>query len=117
MCIKCIEPLSFDSLAETNVVRRFPTSVKVFVSTSAGTRTRDLPHGNHRGSMKIIAKKKNIEERKCIGWHGYVGGTKGYRGHFSWKNCVIPGRRDKIILICAGCEGGERDGTRPLRPL
>ena len=41
MCSKCTKPLSFDSPAETGIVRRFPTSAKVFVSTSAGTRTRD----------------------------------------------------------------------------
>ena len=33
-----MEPLSFDSPAETDVVRRFPTSAKVFVFASAGTR-------------------------------------------------------------------------------
>ena len=44
--LKSMEPLSFDSSAETDVVRRSPTSAKVFVSASAGTRTRDLPHGN-----------------------------------------------------------------------
>ena len=43
-CIKCMEPLSFDTPAQTDVVRRFPTSAKVFVSVSAGTRTRDLPY-------------------------------------------------------------------------
>ena len=43
--IKCMEPLSFDSPTEIDVVSRFPTSAKVFVSTSAGTRTRDAPHG------------------------------------------------------------------------
>ena len=33
---RSMELLSFDSPAETDVVRRFPTSAKVFVSTSAG---------------------------------------------------------------------------------
>ena len=31
-----MEPLYFDSPAETDIVRRFPTSAKVFVSASAG---------------------------------------------------------------------------------
>ena len=31
-----MERLSYDSLAETDVVRRFPTSAKVFVFASAG---------------------------------------------------------------------------------
>ena len=51
VCSKCMEPLSIDSPVETDVVRRFATSAW------AGTRTRDLPHGNctlysisHRGS-------------------------------------------------------------------
>ena len=43
---KSMEPLSFGSSTETDVVRRFPTTAKVFVSALAGTRTRDLPHGN-----------------------------------------------------------------------
>ena len=34
-----MEPLSFDSPAENDLVRRFHTSAKVFVSVSAGTRT------------------------------------------------------------------------------
>ena len=38
--------LSFVSPVETDTVRRFPTSPKVFVLTSNGNRTRDLPHGN-----------------------------------------------------------------------
>ena len=46
MCIKSMEPPPFDSPVETDIVRRFPTSAKVFVSTSASTRTRDLPHSN-----------------------------------------------------------------------
>ena len=33
---KSMELLSFDSPAETDIVRRFHTSAKVFVSTSAG---------------------------------------------------------------------------------
>ena len=36
VCIKCMEPLSFDSPEETDIVRRFPTSAKVF-DTSYGT--------------------------------------------------------------------------------
>ena len=40
-----MEPLSFDSPAETDVVRRFLMSAKVFVSGSAGTQSRDLPQG------------------------------------------------------------------------
>ena len=44
VCIKCMKPVSFNSTAETDVVKRFPTSAKVFVSASAGARTRDLPH-------------------------------------------------------------------------
>ena len=47
VCIKCMEPLSFESPAEPDVVRRLPKSAKVLVSTSAGTRTRNLPHGNY----------------------------------------------------------------------
>ena len=50
VCVKCIKPLSFDSPGETDVVRRFPIFYvffpTVFVFTSAGTRARDLPHGN-----------------------------------------------------------------------
>ena len=38
-CFKCKEPLSSDSSAETDLVKRFPTSAKVFVSAPAGTRT------------------------------------------------------------------------------
>ena len=34
-----MEPLPFDSPAKTDVVRRFLTSAKIFVSTSVGTRT------------------------------------------------------------------------------
>ena len=41
-----MEPPSFDSSAETNVVRRFPTSTKVFVSAPAGNFTKDLLHVN-----------------------------------------------------------------------
>ena len=36
----------FDSPAEIDVVRRFHTSAKVFLSASAGTQTRDLSHSN-----------------------------------------------------------------------
>ena len=36
-------PLFFDSPEETDVVRRFPTSAKVFVSGSAGNQI----HGNY----------------------------------------------------------------------
>ena len=39
LCIKCMEPLSFDSPVETDVIRRFTASAKVFVCASAGTRT------------------------------------------------------------------------------
>ena len=45
LCIKRMEPLSLDRPAETDVVR-FPTSAKVSLSISSGTRTQDLPHGN-----------------------------------------------------------------------
>ena len=44
-CILSVWNQSFDSPVETDVVRRFPTSEKVFVFTLAGTRTRDLLHG------------------------------------------------------------------------
>ena len=46
---KNMEPLYFDSLAETDVVRTFLRSAKVFLSTSAENRNQDLPfpHGNH----------------------------------------------------------------------
>ena len=44
---KSMELLCFDSPAETDVVIRFHTSEKVFVSTLAGNRPRDLPQGNH----------------------------------------------------------------------
>ena len=37
VCIKCMELLSFDSSAETDVVKRFSTSAKVFVLASIGT--------------------------------------------------------------------------------
>ena len=37
--------MSFDSPAKTDVVIRFLTCAKVFVSTSTGSRIRDLPHG------------------------------------------------------------------------
>ena len=42
---KSIEPLPFDSPAETDVARRFSTNAKVFVSTPVGNRTRELPSG------------------------------------------------------------------------
>ena len=45
MCIKCIEPLSFDSPAKTNVVRRFYSPRKVFVSAPAENQTEDHLHG------------------------------------------------------------------------
>ena len=38
-----MEPLFFDSPAETDVVKRFPLYEKVFVFASDGTRTRDSP--------------------------------------------------------------------------
>ena len=37
VCIKCMEPLSFDIPTETEVVRKFPTSANVFVVTSTRT--------------------------------------------------------------------------------
>ena len=43
---KNMEQLSFDSPAETDVVRRFPTTANVFMSLSAGNRTKNLSHGN-----------------------------------------------------------------------
>ena len=43
---KSIEPLSFDNHEKTDIVIRFPMSAKVYVSTKAGSLTRDLPHGN-----------------------------------------------------------------------
>ena len=36
VCVKCMKPLSFDSPAKTDVVRRFSTSAKLFVSTLSG---------------------------------------------------------------------------------
>ena len=42
---KNMEPLSSGSSAEIVVLRRFPSSAKVFVLTSAGTRAQDFPHG------------------------------------------------------------------------
>ena len=41
-----MEPLSYDSPVETDVVRRYLTSAKVFMSASAGTPSRDLLHAN-----------------------------------------------------------------------
>ena len=56
---KCTKPLSFDSPAETDVIRRSSTTAKLFVSTTTGNRTQDLPHGKctfyplvHRGIHK-----------------------------------------------------------------
>ena len=46
LVFKSMKALSFDSPVETNVVRRFPTSAKVFVSASARTRTRNLPRAH-----------------------------------------------------------------------
>ena len=43
---KSMEPLSLNSPEETAVVKRFPTSAKVFVFASAGNQTRDFLHGN-----------------------------------------------------------------------
>ena len=53
LCIKCMDPLSFDSSVETDIVRRFATFAKVFVSSSAGTRTRDLSHGTMEGTDNV----------------------------------------------------------------
>ena len=39
MFFKCREPLSFDIPTETDIVRRFPMSAKVFVFTQDGNRT------------------------------------------------------------------------------
>ena len=57
---KTTKQLSFDSLAETDVVRRSPTYFKVFVSAQAGIEP-DLPYGkstlyslSHRGSIYIL---------------------------------------------------------------
>ena len=47
-CIKCTEPLNFDSPAGTEGVRKFPTFAKVFVSTMDRNRSRDLPQGKNR---------------------------------------------------------------------
>ena len=44
--LKSMELLPFDRPAEIFVVRSSSMVPKVFVSTSAGTRTRDLPHSN-----------------------------------------------------------------------
>ena len=41
--LKSKEHLSFDSPAETSVVRRIPTSAKFLVATSAGNQIQDLP--------------------------------------------------------------------------
>ena len=38
VCIKCMEPLYFESLVETEVVRRFPTSAKVYCQLGGGNR-------------------------------------------------------------------------------
>ena len=38
------KPLAFDNTAKTDVVRKSPTSLKVFMSTPAGNRIRGLPH-------------------------------------------------------------------------
>ena len=55
-----IEPLSFDSPKETDVVRRFPMSAEVFVAASAGTLTRDPPHGDrtlcHSATEALLQK-------------------------------------------------------------
>ena len=64
-----MEQLSFDSPAETDVVRRFRTSAKGFVFDSPGTRTRDLPHGSsalssHTGEKKKERKKKKKKKKK-----------------------------------------------------
>ena len=59
LCIKYMEPLSFDSPAETDVGRRFPTSAKGFVSASTGTRTRDLARSSHSA-----AESPGEEERQ-----------------------------------------------------
>ena len=46
LCVlKSKEPLSFDSTAETFVVRKSLTSAKAFVFTPDGNRARDLLHG------------------------------------------------------------------------
>ena len=48
---KSMEPLSFDSPAEIDVVRRFLTYPKIFVSSPAWNQTRYLPHGKRRRSL------------------------------------------------------------------
>ena len=72
-----MEPLSFDNPAETNVDRRFPTSPKVFVFASAGTQTRDFPHGNsplkplgHRGSNIPFGRKGKKKYDKILTLNG-----------------------------------------------
>ena len=57
-----MEPLSFDSHAESDVVKRFPTSANVFVSTLAGTRFQNLPDSNssHSATEALHLSKKPI---------------------------------------------------------
>ena len=68
-----MELLSFDSLAETDVVRLFPASAKVFLFASAGIRTRNLPYGNrtlyllsHQGSLSLSLSLPLYRRRPVI---------------------------------------------------
>ena len=48
-----MELLLFDSPAETDIVRRFPMSIKIFVSASAGIQTQELPYSNNSATEAL----------------------------------------------------------------
>ena len=53
LCIQGMEALSFDCPAKTYVVKRFPTSAKVFVYGLARTRTRDRDLLSHVCGLRL----------------------------------------------------------------
>ena len=65
-----MEQLSYDIHAETYVVRRFPTSTKIFMYASAGTGTRDLPHAlaTQPPRLHMWDRPPDVEENKGAGF-------------------------------------------------
>ena len=82
MCIKCMESLSFDIPAETDVVRRFPTSAKVVCLLRPDLEPETSPHDLviQPPKLHIMNNYRNFDCHRNLGFGGGDGDGSGVSG-------------------------------------
>ena len=108
MCIKCMEPLSFDSPAENDVVRRFPTSAKVICQSHPGlepeTSRTETECSSHSATEAPEFSKKVVTGRRTEVAIRSLVNARGFQIESCMKHCLCL----FLCMVVRQCYGRRR---------